>query len=334
MGRGALLALVAMTSCIAPAQTIGAVDEDVEVGTGESGLTTTGTTPGTSSSGTPDDSDSSGPIVCSPPCVESQPCHQARCVDGECLISYRDELCDTGDVCGPLGCVPQPLTCASDSVLLCEDFETEGFAPEWAGGSTGRTSSNAHSGMFAGEVSLMPDERQQLNLDIDPPLAEGTLAIRSFVWVPADPTIAEWVIFHELSGRMNAGSERYSLDLKSMYGLQYVALPGSMSGPPNPSAIPPETWACVELRIQISDTAGNIEIRVNDVVVDSNDMPIDTLPVDGFANVNVGGLASMAEADPYTFLFDDLVIATEPIGCALDPGVAPATGSTPTHLGG
>ena len=107
-----------------------------------------------------------------------------------------------------------------------------------------------------------------------------------------------------------------------------------MSGPPNPSAIPPETWACVELRIQISDSEGNIEIRVNDVVVDSNDVPIDTLPVDGFANVNVGGLASMAEANPYTFLFDDLVIATEPIGCAVDPGVAPATGSSAVQFRG
>lgn len=333
MGRGALLALVGLTSCIAPAQTIGAVGYD-EVVSDSADPSTTAIETSTSSGAASDASSSTGAEVCLPACVVTQPCHEALCVEGECLIAYRDERCGAGEVCGPLGCVRQPLNCSSDSVLLCEDFEMDGFAPEWTGGSVGRTSSDAHTGMFAGEVSVTPDERQQLNFDIDPPLAEGTLAVRSFVWVPAAPMVEEWIIFHELSGQMNAGTERYSLDLKSMYGLQYVALPGTMSGPPNPSAIPPETWACVELRIQISDTVGNIEIRVNDVVVDSNDVPIDTLPVDGFANVNVGGVASNAEADPYSFLFDDLVIATEPIGCATDPGVAPATGSTAVRFGG
>lgn len=319
MGRGVVVALVLATGCVGPAQSVGAIDEDATEGIGVSaGGASTGISTSSSSGEDPEGGTTTAGSGCETPCVAYHDCQQSRCLAGECMLSFRDDLCEPGEVCGPSGCEVAPLDCDAPTVLVCEDFETDGFSPQWTGGAVGRTQADAHSGAFAGEISVDPDEREQLQLQVDPPISEGLLALRAFVRLPETPVVTDWVILYELFGRMNAGAERYSLDFTQMYGLQYVALPGVMSGPPNPGAIPPNVWVCVELRIQISDTEGSLEVRVNDVVVDGSDVPVDTLPVDGFANIEVGGLGSPRHTEAYPFLIDDVVVATVPIGCGVD----------------
>jgi len=309
---------VLSTGCVAPAQSIGAVDESVAQTT-SGDEASTAVDPGTST-GSVDVSGSgsstTSAALCDPECVAFHECQQARCVDGECVISFRDALCEPGQSCGPAGCEATPLACDDPAVLVCEGFENDAFAPQWVGGAIERVFDETNSGAAAGRVSVEPDEREQLDLELDPPLDDGMLAIRSFIRIPSSDFVEEWVILYEIFGRTNAGTERYSVDLRPQAGLMFVSLPeGTVFGN---DLLVPETWMCVEVRIQLSQGQGEVELRVDDVPVLTNGPGLDTIPVDGIANIDIGGIGAPSHSGQSAFLIDDIVVATAPIGCDVD----------------
>ncbi len=221
-------------------------------------------------------------------------------------------------MCGPSGCEASALGCGDPAVVVCEGFEDEGFAVQWSRGSVTKTADPVNSGLGAGWVSVGPDGREQLGLDLDPPMAAGLLAIRAFVWLPSSETIEQWAILFEIFGSTNAGTERYSVDLRPQAGLMFVSLLSPDASVIGNNLLTPGAWSCVELRVQLSEGQGEVELRVDDVPVLSNGPGIDTVPFDGVANINIGGIGSPGHAGDTAFGIDDIVVATAPIGCDVE----------------
>ncbi|MBV1859704.1 MAG: hypothetical protein KUG77_14925 [Nannocystaceae bacterium] len=319
---GAVGLAIMLLGCIAPPATIGSVDQDIGVTSSVVG-SSTGTMGGDSGTGassgaSEETSSTTTPVGCDRECVTFYDCQQARCIGGECVVSFRDALCEPGQECGPAGCEATPLPCGDADVFVCEDFEGDAFSSQWAGGSLLRSSTQVNSGEMAGAVELDPDSRQQLQLDLDPPLDEGMLAVRAFVWMPSASEVETWAILFEITGQSNAGMERSSVDLRPDAGLMYVNLLSGNSTVFGNELLTPGTWACVEARVTLSNDAGEVELRVNDVPVLTNGPGIDTIPVDGVANINIGGVTSDNHTGLTTYFIDDIVIARAPIGCAVD----------------
>ncbi len=322
MARGeaaGVFMLAALAGCIGPSATIGAVDQ-AGTGTGAGSLGMASSSTGLFEiSETSETSSGTTALGCDPVCVSFYDCQEASCRDGECVVSFRDDRCGAGEVCGPLGCEAVPLACDDSSVLVCEGFETDAFAAAWGGGSITRSPDPVNSGLSAGWVKVAPDGREQLSLDVDPPVSDGLLAIRAFVWLPSADTVEQWAILFEIFGSTNAGTERFSLDLRPQAGLMFVNLLSPEATVVGNDLLTPGAWSCVELRVQISQGQGEVEVRVDDVLVLGNGPGIDTLPFEGVANINIGGIGSPAHAGDTTYGIDDIVVATSPIGCEVGP---------------
>lgn len=303
--------LASLSGCIGPAGTIGTVDQ---VGTGTGGVASSETGDTSEDSGR-----STGAAGCDPACVTIYECQQAECREGECVLSFRDDRCAPGEACGLSGCEASPLACDDPSVLVCEGFEEGAFAAAWNGGSIGRSADPVNSGLGAGWVKVGPDGREQLEFNLEPPMDDGLLAIRAFVWLPAADTVETWAILFEIFGSTNAGTERFSLDLRPGAGLMFVNLLSPEANVIGNDLLTPGAWSCVELRVQISQGQGEVEVRVDDVPVLGNGPGIDTVPFEGVANIDIGGIGSPTHSGDTTFGIDDIVVATAPIGCDVDP---------------
>lgn len=302
---------LALGGCVAPAATIGVVD-------GSSGEAPPGSSSSGGSSSTSSSSDSGGPLACEPACVAAFPCQDSLCEDGACRVSFFDERCEPGQTCGLAGCEAVPLRCDDPAVLLCEDFEGRAFSGAWDGGSVGRTQDPVHTGASAGWVDVAPDQRQQLEYRLEAPVDEGMLAVRAFVWLPAADTVQEWSILFEIFGSTEAGSERYSVDLRPQAGIMFVSLLTLEATVLGNDLLVPGAWACVEMRVDLSNDQGEVELRVDDVPVLSNGPGIDTVPVDGVRNIQIGGIGAPDHDGPTAYGIDDVVIARAPIGCVVD----------------
>ncbi len=319
----ATVGMLVGSACIGPAQSIGAVDDvvtDGEVSTLETGVV--GTTELSSSTGLGEAGELEGTTDdsgCTAPCQAVHPCQQPRCLDGQCVLVFQDDVCAPGESCGPLGCEPDPLRCGEGdpAVLLCEDFEGAGFSPAWDGGSLDTTAAFANSGSIAGEVTVAPDGRQQLSYQTPAPLTDGLLAIRAFVRLPAADAVESWSILFEIIGGSDPGNERTSLDLRDQAGLLFVTFLATGANLGGNDLLTPGAWTCVELRLTLSDTAGSMELRVDDQTVLVNGPGVDTVPVDGVARIGVGAVASPIHAGDTTYAIDDIVIARAPIGCVV-----------------
>lgn len=317
-----MLMIASLSGCIGPAGTIGAVDES---GTDIGGESVTGPVSGsgTDSSSTgaavgSSDSSTTATLECDPECVTFYDCQPAACRDGACVVSVRDDLCEPNEVCGPSGCEAAPLACDDPSVLVCEGFEQDTFADAWGGGSIMRSDDPLNSGVGAGWVKVGPDGREQLELEVDPPLDDGMLAIRTFVWLPSADTVETWAILFEIFGSTNAGTERFSLDLRPQAGLMFVNLLSPESNVIGNDLLTAGDWSCVELRVQISQGQGEVEVRVDDVPVLGNGPGIDTVPVEGIVNIHIGGIGAPTHSGDTAYGIDDIVVATAPIGCDVD----------------
>ena len=302
-------------ACVASPATIGAVDQ-ASTGSEASGSSSVGeadTSTAESGPGT-----STGRLECEPACIAEHACQDARCVDGTCTVSFFDDRCDPGQVCGLEGCEAVPLHCGDPAVLICEGFEDPAYAPQWSDPGVARSDVQVHSGGWAGWVDVAPDARQQLELRLDTPLTDGMLAVRTFVWLPAVDTVEVWSILFEIFGDTEAGSERYSVDLRPQAGLMFVSLLTLEATVLGNDLLVPQTWACVEMRVSLSDGRGEVELRVDDVPVLANGPGIDTIPVDGVSNIQIGGIGAPEHSGPTQYGLDDIVVARAPIGCDVE----------------
>lgn len=208
-----------------------------------------------------------------------------------------------------------PLACGDPEVLACDDFEG-GFNPSWTQVSVTRTEDFAHGGVSSARVSLpAPESRQQVGVELETPVTGGMLAIRTFLYIEGAASIDPWSVFFEIVQTPVDAAQRMSLDLRDGNGLLFLNFLTPDANLYATELLPRDEWVCVEVRIEISDDQGAVELLIDDVVELANGPGLDTRPDEGVSSVLVGGVASPESPGLVEYFIDDVIVATLPIGC-------------------
>ena len=78
---------------------------------------------------------------------------------------------------------------------------------------------------------------------------------------------------------------------------------------------PRDKWVCVELHVEIDDTAGAYEAYLDGTRIVRTGMPTDTLPTNGYSTFDVGIHATASNQGPVEVFVDDVVAGPVQVGC-------------------
>lgn len=81
------------------------------------------------------------------------------------------------------------------------------------------------------------------------------------------------------------------------------------------TVFPRDQWVCVELHVQIDDTAGAYEAYLDGTRIVRTGMPTDTLPTNGYTGFDVGIHATAPTQGPVEVFVDDVVAGPVQVGC-------------------
>ena len=226
--------------------------------------------------------------------------------------------------------------------LVCEGFETTPRDPPWwtieQSGELTHTGARTHVGIGAiAARSLVSGGNAFVGRVAYPNLTEGTIYLRSYVYVPSGVPL-QGVIVHGLSeerapyGGVSIRLEDtgVSLDLHprgpGVTPLFITAAPAI--------ALPRDQWNCLQLQLTISASQGSVRLTVNGQVAAASTGPLATLPASGYRGVSAGIVYSVPDQLPVQLFVDEVVADTAPIPCTLavrDDGVAGGKAPPPTH---
>jgi len=218
---------------------------------------------------------------------------------------------------GDAGPPDDPTACddALAGAFLCDGFEVDdGFAAwspgaEERDGTVRRVTGGAYRGVGALRAdSSLPGARAALVHDI-PTTTSGALWLRAYVRVPASAEITHFDLlslreasdpFHGVVVAMTDRTFLYVHETSTAHGM--APLPVR------------DDWACMELEIQVSDTAGEIRLYV-DGAVEVEATGIDTLPAGGHEQLGVGLLFTGATQGATSVLYDEVAVGTSRLPC-------------------
>lgn len=144
------------------------------------------------------------------------------------------------------------------------------------------------------------------------PIVAGRLHARARLRVAAgDPVDAYAVLIQLDNGVETMGLEKVSADI-STADLLAVAAPFTGRGGESTIAMPREHWVCLELDIDV-DANGSLALWLDGEQV-YGASAVDTVVPGGFQRLVLGSLVSRSDP-PVEVVVDDLIVATEPIGC-------------------
>lgn len=236
---------------------------------------------------------------------------------------HDDAGADAGDDAGADAGDVQPLDSTScDDVhagaILCDGFEGLPELSLWsrARGGVSYVSTPAYRGMNALRALLLPSPRIA-SIDIFglPRVSEGEAFIRVYVWVPSASPVEGLTILNyeepsEPWGKVRVRIVGGALGADGWSHDSSAAL--SSFGPP----MPRDRWVCVEVRILVSDTAGEVELFVDGTPVAFLG-PTDTAPAMPYQTLYAGitqddyGVQTL----PTELFMDELVVDTRRVGC-------------------
>lgn len=205
--------------------------------------------------------------------------------------------------------------------LVCEDFDgplpNELSTLQDLGGEASLQDCQVYSGVGAARYVTRGEGFTQTRLRLPEPVSSGALHARFYTQITAASELADYQILFEY-WHTEAGGDAEPITL-------YVASSGELQVNNGPSggvlvaADPPilgrDQWHCVELAVELSDTAGSISVSL-DGALSLEETGIDTLAMDPFLMAVIGSKRAPDLPDGSVELFlDELVVASEPIGC-------------------
>jgi hypothetical protein len=149
------------------------------------------------------------------------------------------------------------------------------------------------------------------------PVASGALHARFYVRVQDGGVLPEQLILFEFWDQEEGQiDDRTTIYLNADEQLEIYLGPGPQTLQADMGApLTRGEWHCVELGMELSDTAGIVVMNVEGApVIEVTD--VDTLPSDPVSVAVLEGVPTEgSQGTTVTFFVDDLVVATEPIGC-------------------
>jgi len=228
-----------------------------------------------------------------------------------------DATTDTGTP--PVDTGPDAMTtwdCAS--AIFCDGFDDTSLPP-WAdlsvegAGSVGQSSSEAYRGARScrSQISNGTD-RASAVADTLGAISSGTLYLRAWYYLPSADTLTD-VAFAILQ----EGAPPW-------HHVSFSATTGNnnalwVDGPDvqvrdTTSPIPRDTWFCLQVQIDVDDSAGAVTSWI-DGVVSASATDLDTRPGAGYSLLLVGIPWSTGAQGPFTLYTDEVAVDTSPIPC-------------------
>ena len=201
--------------------------------------------------------------------------------------------------------------CAQSSTILCDDFTTMSGASSTVGDVQWDPAGGRSGGGIL--VHAVPAGGSVATYALPSAVMSGPLNVRSYLRVRGGPAVQGYAVVTELSnGASTGGQQKISADILTgdLWGM---GAPFSGGGPGSTVSVVRDTWTCVEVQIVVSSTAGEMRLRVDGVEIAAK-TGANTLIPGGFSVLLLAASLSAGEPDTYVY-FDDLVVATAPIGC-------------------
>ncbi len=208
-------------------------------------------------------------------------------------------------------------SCEIPGALLCESFDgplPTGYAT-W--GTDTMTAAIQDCLTFQGAGALRFQTPSfgyvQSQLPLSTPVASGPLHARFYAYLPSSVTIPTYFAMFELWHLEGSSDGKISIEVISDDRLELQVLPNDSIHPGPVGSMPRDQWTCIELGLDVAATGGAISLSVNgSVVIDVADVA--TLPAGPLSIAVVEGLPA-EDAPGAELAIDELVVATEPIGC-------------------
>lgn len=282
--------------------------------------------------------------MCTVPCAEGDECGGGACGSAlataaqcETFLSTDARIClpnaQVAEQTDAAGCTVLPLVvggtlgdsapadCPYPGALLCESFDSvlPTVFSTWQepGGSASLTDCSAFAGPGALHMTSLDGGHSQLRMRLPEPRASGALYARFYLRVTGAAVLPEQSIVFEFWDREDTAEGGQTSILVTSDGrlASFVAAGGHALVASEMDPLARDQWYCIEVSDVIDDAAGSLTVSVDGAaVIESSNL--DTLPD------NPIGLA-VVEAQPQAgssgtaldVMVDELVVATEPIGC-------------------
>lgn len=276
--------------------------------------------------------------LCTMPCSGDDQCGQGVCGSGVataaqcadfmdsadrlCLQEEVEEICHVAPLAvdGELGISP-PASCVQADALICESFDAQlpSAYSTWVTGEAEAALVDCESYLGGGALLLesVGSGRAQTRFRLPEPIDSGELHARFFVRIAAESQIGlDQILFETWAQEEGEVDTQSSLYVNEAGQLSvYVAAGNHVIAGPDSGLLPRDTWVCIEVATNISDTEGSMRVSADGVELIA-ETGLDTLPGVPLA-VAVLSSNPVPDSPPgdVSWMIDEFVLARSPIGC-------------------
>lgn len=208
-------------------------------------------------------------------------------------------------------------TCDIAGALLCETFDTQlptEYSTWYSGGMTAAVQDClVHAGGGALRYRSDAFGYVQTRMRLPAPVSAGPLHVRFFAYIPSALTIPDYLVMFEL-WQEEAGDEgKISVEVIDNGALEVYLTPNDSAHATAGNAVLRDEWMCIELSLDVASAEGSMALSLNGTRVIEQSGVV-TRPSNALSVAVVESLPS-PEATSVDLVIDDLVIATQAIGC-------------------
>lgn len=271
--------------------------------------------------------------ICTDSCASDEDCGSGVCgselaTNGQCRKATQTRIClpppaaDAATECTVLPVSADDdlqlveSTCSTPNALVCESFDAplpEGYST-WYGDEVVAAVQDCQVARGAGALRLQSSVfgYSQTRIRLPSPASEGALHVRLFGYFGEAFVIPKYVALFELWTN-DDGPPKISLDAIGNNQLEINLSPFSSVFVSPEGVLRRNEWLCLELAVDLRVEGGSVSLAIDGTPI-IEETGVVTSPGEPFT-------VAVIEASPSTdstgvdIAFDELVIATEPIGC-------------------
>lgn len=271
--------------------------------------------------------------ICTDSCTSDDECGAGICgsslaTNGQCEGISRQRIClPAPEVDAAASCTVLPVTadddlqltdatCATPNALLCESFDAplpEAYST-WYGDEEVAAIQDCEVARGAGALRLQSSTfgYSQTRMLLASPATEGPLHVRLFGYFADDFRIPQYMGLLELWTN-ESGPPKIGLDAIGNDQLEVNLSPFSSVLVSEEGVLRRNQWLCIELALDLRTEGGSVTLSIDGMPIIENSDVV-TSPGEPFTVAVIEG-SPAEDSTGVNIAFDELVIATEPVGC-------------------
>jgi hypothetical protein len=208
-----------------------------------------------------------------------------------------------------------PVACEARGALLCETFDAPLGAEysTWHGDAPIASLQDCLVAQGAGALRYRSAafDYSQTRMRLASPVAGGPLYARFYAYFPAELTIPEYLALFELWTVEDGPEDKISVD--AIGDNQFEVNVAGTTAFSAPGALMRDRWLCIELALDLTPTNGSLSLSIDGTKVIER-AGTATFPATPYSVAVIESVPSEGALD-VEVAFDELIVATEPIGC-------------------